>query len=503
MATANLQDVLSRVRSDLKCWQLPEPAMVFGHGHRAADPKVGIGMYGPCGDENDQPLARIRVGVIGTAGTIQSAQNWLDRCRSRVLSKVEDAVDPHLFPAFPGVEQKNGFGCKIECPIGLTERLLPGEVAHCASLPKGKAVEYLAKLVSTKLETLADRETPPDVVLVALPKDVKEKAGERARGSQRTSSRPADKMPKQLSFFDEKREEREPEGRTLHRAIKGEGMRHGLPTQLVWPSTFDGSGDVEDEATRAWNFCTALYYKAKGMPWRVTGLEKNTCYVGISFFKPLGAANLLQTSMAQAFSERGEGVVLRGTNFDWNKDQGEPHLSREASRQLLENVLEQFGRHHYQQPPGRVVVHKSSAFSQDELDGMEEALDGKIALYDFLSINRGTLRFLRVGEEPPLRGTVIEIAENRYLFYTRGFIPHLGLYPGLRIPRPLDVTHARGTGVAHEFLGEILALSRMNWNSANFAAAEPITLGFSRKIGLILGELPGDVKPEKYFRFYM
>ena len=43
----------------------------------------------------------------------------------------------------------------------------------------------------------------------------------------------------------------------------------------------------------------------------------------------------------------------------------------------------------------------------------------------------------------------------------------------------------------------------MNWNSANFAAAEPITLGFSRKVGLILGELPKDIDPAKYFRFYM
>jgi hypothetical protein len=43
----------------------------------------------------------------------------------------------------------------------------------------------------------------------------------------------------------------------------------------------------------------------------------------------------------------------------------------------------------------------------------------------------------------------------------------------------------------------------MNWNSADFASAEPITWGFSRKIALILSELPADVTPERSFSFYM
>ncbi len=42
---------------------------------------------------------------------------------------------------------------------------------------------------------------------------------------------------------------------------------------------------VQDEATRAWNLHTALYYKAGGKPWRVPPREDRyaTCYVGISF----------------------------------------------------------------------------------------------------------------------------------------------------------------------------------------------------------------------------
>jgi hypothetical protein len=79
----------------------------------------------------------------------------------------------------------------------------------------------------------------------------------------------------------------------------------------------------------------------------------------------------------------------------------------------------------------------------------------------------------------------------------------LKLYPGLRIPRPVEVVHAKGSGAVTALTKEFLALTRMNWNSADFASAEPITLGFARKIGLILSELPADITPERSFRFYM
>jgi hypothetical protein len=245
-----------------------------------------------------------------------------------------------------------------------------------------------------------------------------------------------------------------------------------------------------------------MYYKAGGVPWRVKGLVKNTCYVGISFYQPIDAIGELQTCMAQAFSDRGDGLVLRGTSFKWDSRQGAPRLSRDAARTLLASVLEQY-QLHLRHSPARVVVHKSSAFSADELAGMREALDRTVSYFDFLSVAPSSIRFLRLGQEPPIRGTAIEVAPSRYVFYTRGYVPFLRVYPGLRVPQPLEVLHADGTGAITELLTEFLALTRLNWNSADFASAEPITLGFSRNVGLILSELPSDVAPQRSFRYYM
>jgi hypothetical protein len=55
----------------------------------------------------------------------------------------------------------------------------------------------------------------------------------------------------------------------LRRELKAESMKFGIPTQLVWRRTLrliqgsplTGERDVQDIATRAWNFITALITK--------------------------------------------------------------------------------------------------------------------------------------------------------------------------------------------------------------------------------------------------
>ena len=73
----------------------------------------------------------------------------------------------------------------------------------------------------------------------------------------------------------------------------------------------------------AWNLFTGLYFKIDGLPWGPTGLPPGSCFIGISFFRPLGESSTLRTSVVQAFDENGEGLVLRGHRFHWDDRQGE------------------------------------------------------------------------------------------------------------------------------------------------------------------------------------
>src|SRR5690606_36350915 len=67
----------------------------------------------------------------------------------------------------------------------------------------------------------------------------------------------------------------------IHHALKAHAMRSGRPTQVIWETTLSDT----NLASIAWNFFTALYYKAGNSPWRLQSLPDQTCFVGVSFFK--------------------------------------------------------------------------------------------------------------------------------------------------------------------------------------------------------------------------
>jgi hypothetical protein len=122
---------------------------------------------------------------------------------------------------------------------------------------------------------------------------------------------------------------------------------------------------------------------------------------------------------------------------------------------------------------------------------------------DFVALGwRGT-QFYRFGDYPPLRGTFVRFGDTDLLLYTTGYIPYLRTYPGARIPQPLEVTEHHGDSPWDLILREILALTKMDWNTADFACGLPITVAFSRRVGQILAELPVQLPLRPEYRFYM
>jgi hypothetical protein len=103
----------------------------------------------------------------------------------------------------------------------------------------------------------------------------------------------------------------------------------GLETSLF-------SEKAQPLATKAWNFCVALYYKAGGaFPWKVEGLNPETCFIGISFYRHLLEDSFeMHTSLAQVFTGEGEAFVLRGHKFHLGSKTGkEPTSRRECIRE--------------------------------------------------------------------------------------------------------------------------------------------------------------------------
>ncbi|WP_155058458.1 argonaute/piwi family protein [Streptomyces blattellae] len=275
----------------------------------------------------------------------------------------------------------------------------------------------------------------------------------------------------------------------------------GIPTRTSGQTT----RPLQDEATRAWNLHSALYYKAGGTPWRMQRHSSDlaTCYVGVSFYRTANG-NELHTAVAQVFNERGDGVVVRGGTAQISKTDRQPHLTLSDARQLLLDALAEYRTTHGHQP-ARIVVHKTSNFTTGEIDGFHEAADLRdIDHVDLLWIQRrGAPRLYRTGQLPSLRGTSLRLDARSLLLYTRGSVPYFRTYPGLYVPQPLLIRPAtHGTDLLTAST-DILALTKMNWNNAQLDERDPLTLRTAYRVGSILKHVPPDARIATRYAYYM
>jgi hypothetical protein len=250
-----------------------------------------------------------------------------------------------------------------------------------------------------------------------------------------------------------------------------------------------------------------MYCKAGGYPWSPHGLTPGTCYVGIGFYRPLGnGVRTMQTSLIQAFDEHGEGLVLRGHDFDWDPDKTgskSPHLTADDAGSLMTRVLDQYEQQMHQ-TPARIVVHKTSRYWPGERDGLRDAIESRVHRYDLMALEpQSAVRLITTSKYPPLRGTRFTVGDLDYL-YTTGYIAALRQFHGMHVPAPLQVADHIGQDTPREvLLREVLALTKLNWNSAALGGLLPITIKFSRLVGEIMREVPRDREPLPQFKFYI
>lgn len=508
---------------------LPEPLIAFGGQHTHVDPKTGLALYGPYSLEGQRTpwLKSLIVGLVGPASMISDAEQWLHHCRGILTN---DGSDPFGKPHFPGFDAT--FQCELMCGDTWHEAIRQSDLDQALSEhPLQMGIKRLVTHYMRAIRVLAERDPKPNVILCCIPQSVVDAAGHSAKTVRtRTVQRRAratrhgegaaehDIEATQLYLFEDFApslgiEEEEKGHQNLRRGLKAEAMQLGIPTQLVWPRTLElhgakanpGERLLQDVATRAWNFAVALYYKAGGTPWRMAEVDAETCFVGVSFYREVLESNpRLRTAMAQAFTASGDGYVLRGDSFEWIKSPREPspHLSAQSAADLMRDVLKLYRDQNKGAPPKRLVLHKSSRFWEEELDGFTDACR-ELPQRDFIAFGHRGMQFYRPGQYPPVRGTFIKFTDTEFALYTSGYVPFLRTYPGPRVPRPLEIIEHHGDSPWSLALREVLALTKMNWNTADFACSMPITLAFAQRVGHILAELPPRLPLQHNYRFFM
>jgi len=455
---------------------IDEPELDFGQAPHI-DIRYGIWKFGTLDKGSDQAPRGVRLGVVGDQQSAEAFLAWLGKCRSGLAAKKSKLTT--LFPAFPGFGQGKPF-CDFVSDDRCSRIIRSGELSRVLTI--GVAEEFVSKSVDLYLGAAEDltQNVNIDVVACLLPPKV---------------LKTIDCMPPSKRVGQRKL--------VWHDLLKARGIRLKTPLQMVRPGTYGGkihryrqngkpSRDVEDEASRAWNFFSGLYYKAGGVPWRLRrkSSDKATCYVGISFFWPF-VGEKVHTSVAQVFNERGEGVVVRGGPAEVVKDDRTVHITRQEAASTLAEALSVYHREH-EHSPARVVIHKSTYSDEDEIGGFQQAAGSfGIDSVDIVSLRTSSTRLYRNQPYPPLRGTGIQISRDELLLYTQGSIDFYRASPTKGIPRALEVRLDNTEYGWRHLATEILGLSKMNWNSTRFANLEPISLAAARKVGNVLAHCSG------------
>ena len=468
---------------------IEEPLLDFGKDSHFC-PRQGISNYDVYDTRFTARKTELLVGVVGLAEDIESFNKWIDRCRGFIPSKTENK-QPQLFTHFCGFNENTGFRSKFIVSSEITRPINNSDIKELLKIKNSdERILQAVDLFYNHIKFIAQNKLV-DVIVCVIPKVFENKIV-------------LLKEDKEIEESLNKEEEPELEI-NFRRALKAKTMYLGKPLQLIREYSLTNSNKGQDDATKAWNFSTALYYKAiQTVPWKLKrDINLPTvCFVGISFYKSRDKKTT-QTSIAQIFNERGNGVILRGTPVEIDKIVRQPHLSELQAYELLKSALQEY-KFALDTNPARLVLHKSSNYSQGELEGFRNAIyELGINSVDFITIKETDIKFFRDGLYPPQRGSMISLTEKSHILYTRGSVDYYRTYPSMYIPSPLEIRIIENDTSPKIVCEEILALSKMNWNNTQFDGKYPITIACARRVGEIMKYLENTDKPQIRYAFYM
>lgn len=478
---------------------LQEPSLEFGNGLHIC-PKTGIERMGVYDKRDEFRRSELRLGMVGRGEGLDLLDMWLDNCTHAIVGK-EDSKFPNLFRGFGGINQTYGFFTRLIYSTQFIRNIHRTEILKTMRmLSREDRVNKCADLYYDQIRFISENRAV-DVIVCVIPNDLFE--------SLTVNSKSIDGFAEDIAEDTENKDKANTEIEyNFRRLLKAKCMHLGIPIQLVLEKTLTldrNVGQQQDIATRAWNFCTALYYKGnRTVPWRLVPAKykPQTCYIGIGFYKSRDK-NTVSSSLAQVFDEFGHGVILRGTPVSLDKNDRRPFMSEDQAYNLLLSALTEYDKA-LQQMPARIVVHKSSKFRQSEIDGFCRALEEKgIKSKDFVSITETSVRLFGDINYPPNRGTLLSLDDQQGVLYTRGMVDFYKTYPGMYIPAPLLITVHENDSSLEELCREILGLTKMNWNNTQLDGRFPITLECARRIGDIMKYIPSNEKPQVSYSFYM
>jgi hypothetical protein len=497
---------------------IPEPNLTFGYNQKTIDPRDGLTLFGPYG--RNKMTGPITVGVIGPKPLRIELLDYLKSIHKPVKSIDQDIARPD----FPGLEAAFGISINFENIQQIDIKQSDIDL-YLKYSDNHQRVHNLTNLYSEKLIDFANKEEvpvtvwfiiiPDTIFLYGRPNSRIPKSDDNISIGLKKKNRDSNQMS--LFFQEEDDELREAYDFEVnfHNQLKAKLLEEKIITQIIRESKiaywkiWDNDEKIELEkkfdSAKAWNISTTFYYKSGGLPWRLGEVRENVCYLGL-IYKKLDTNEKSKNACcaAQMFLDSGDGMVFRGNIGPWfNPKTGEFHLKENDAHELITQSLEAFKDYSPTDSyPKEVFIHAKTYFEDEEWNGFMEAASNKSKIYGIRIRDDRTFKLYRDFSYCIPRGTAFLIDENKAFLWTKGYIPRLQTQLGLETPNPLSVEITRGSKDIRLVSKDIMALTKLNYNTCIFADGLPVTLKFAESVGEVLTagkNVKGNVLPFKHY----
>lgn len=468
---------------------VPEPALLF-HPDRDSDTDVhplrGLLAYGPY--SRKMPLSApdpVRIAIICPERSLAKIKGLLSELQLRQVPRERK----NYLVDYDGFSKIYGVGLDFPQTENDARVILLGENDVSHALSGSTPQDKLAEIVFSALRRLNLVRSQFDIVALYLPD----------RWSVGFSSPNDDES----SDFN------------LHDSVKAVSSTLQIPVQVL----NDNVMNYFCRCSVTWRLSLALYTKAGGVPWKMAGFENRHAYVGLGYCIRKSPDRKFVTCCSQIFDSQGSNLQFllyesRVSGFEGDN----PYLPRSDMHRVMSRTLSLY-QDQKGHPPTRIVVHKSTHFTREEVDGCLDAL-ATVDDVELLTLTQSTpwqgmkidaprAKGVEKGEAAPYpldRGIAMPLGIYDFLLWTQGNCSALGksfFKEGKGIPHPIRVTRHVGGGTFHESSREILGLSKMNWNNDNLYDRLPVTMTYASILAGIVKRM-GPLSSLPYdFRYFM
>jgi hypothetical protein len=257
----------------MKVEYLQEPFLIFGKG-KSICPREGISQLNVYDTVEETRKNQLLIGMVGIEEDIDSFKSWLKRCESFIPAS-PTGKQKGLFKSFSGLQLEHGFCAKFMYDTAYERALSLSDIKNILKETNTEQrISRAVDLYAENVKFLSDIKNC-DVIVCIVPKSfegkiVKEKKDEEPV---ETTSEDIEKYELETNF---------------RRALKAKAMQSNTPIQIIREYVLRDDKKSQDPATKAWNFCTAIYYKGlQTIPWKLD-IDENkpkVCYVGIGFYR--------------------------------------------------------------------------------------------------------------------------------------------------------------------------------------------------------------------------